>query len=112
MLSSTLVKCLRAVADTYHPSVLETAFPDHLFKSLVQLYLIRDSDTQLDVMLLWHRLVDHHGNKEKIPLTTYVTQSHTHTIHVTTSAWVLCLSYTILIIVLYTPLPPVCFCMF
>lgn len=72
MLATTLVKCLRAVADTYRPSVLETAFPGQLFASLIQLFLIRDSNTQLDVTLLWHRLVDHHGNKDRIPLDTYV----------------------------------------
>ncbi len=72
VLTTTLVKCLRAVADTYHPSVLETAFPGQLFASLIQLFLIREPSTQLDVTLLWHRLVDHHDNKDRIPLNTYV----------------------------------------
>ncbi len=26
---------------------------------------------QLEVKILWHQLVDHHGNKQKIPLNTY-----------------------------------------
>ena len=72
MLTTSLVKCLRAVADTCHASVLEPAFPGQLFASLVQLLLIREPSTQLDVALLWHRLVDHHANKDKIPLNTYV----------------------------------------
>ncbi len=72
MLTTSLVKCLRAVADTCHASVLETAFPGQLFASLVQLLLIREPSTQLDVALLWHRLVDHHANKDLIPLNTYV----------------------------------------
>ncbi len=69
MLTTSLVKCLRAVADTCHASVLETAFPGQLFASLVQLLLIREPITQA---LLWHRLVDHHANKDKIPLNTCV----------------------------------------
>ena len=69
---TSLVKCLKAVADTCHASVLETAFPGQLFASLVQLLLIREPSTQLDVALLWHRLVDHHANKDKIPLNTCV----------------------------------------
>ena len=72
MLTTSLVKCLRAVADTCHSLVLETAFPGQLFASLVQLLLIREPSTQLDVALLWHRLVDHHANKDKIPLNTCV----------------------------------------
>ena len=72
MLTTSLVKCLRAVADTCHASVLEMAFPGQLFASLVQLLLIREPSTQLDVALLWHRLVDHHANKDKIPLNTCV----------------------------------------
>ncbi len=56
MLTTSLVKCLRAVADTCHASVLETAFPGQ----------------QLDIALLWHCLVDHHANKDKIPLDTYM----------------------------------------
>ena len=72
MLTTSLVKCLWAVADTCHASVLETAFPGQLFASLDQLLLIREPSTQLDVALLWHRLVDHHANKDKIPLNTYV----------------------------------------
>ncbi|XP_064391400.1 uncharacterized protein LOC135339183 [Halichondria panicea] len=54
MLTTSLVKCLRVVADTCHASVLETAFPGQ----------------QLDIALLWHCLVDHHANKDKIPLDT------------------------------------------
>ena len=72
MLTTSLVKCLRAVADTCHASVLEPAFPGQLFASLVQLLLIREPNTQLDVALLWHRLVQYHANKDKIPLNTYV----------------------------------------
>ena len=45
LLSSSLVKCLRAVADTYHPAVLETTFPEALFTSLVQLLKIKDAST-------------------------------------------------------------------
>ena len=31
------MKCLRSIADTYHPEVLETTFPETLFSSLVEL---------------------------------------------------------------------------
>jgi len=70
VLSNSLVKCLRAVADTYHPSVLETTFPEALFTSLVQLLKIKDPNTQLDISILWHQLIDHNHNKEKIPFNT------------------------------------------
>jgi len=40
-LSAALVQCLKAVANTYHPAILETTFPESLFKSLVKLYDIR-----------------------------------------------------------------------
>ena len=42
ILSASLVRCLRAVADTYHPSILETTFPEALFSSLVQLLRIKE----------------------------------------------------------------------
>lgn len=86
-LATSLVQCLKAVADTYHPAILETTFPDTLFTSLVQLFTIKNSSmlvprhpntiiidciigVQLDVMVLWHQLIDHHSNREKIPLDT------------------------------------------
>lgn len=47
-LATSLVQCLKAVADTYHPAILETTFPDALFISLVQLFAIR-SWSKIDV---------------------------------------------------------------
>ena len=40
VLTASLVKCIRRVADTYHPEVLETTFPESLFGSLVNLLRI------------------------------------------------------------------------
>ena len=41
-LVSSLVKCLRTVADTYCPAVLETTFSDTLFPQLIQLFAIEE----------------------------------------------------------------------
>ena len=100
-LVATLVKSLRAVADSSKPSQLETALSETLLISLSHLMEIEESseelltsstfsssfplsfflslpfslspsisDVQLDVLLLWHTVVDHHGNKPKLPLNT------------------------------------------
>lgn len=42
-LASSLVQCLKAVADTYHPAILDPTFPDTLFTSLVELFTIENS---------------------------------------------------------------------
>lgn len=86
-LAASLVQCLKAVANTYHQAILETTFPDALFTSLVQLFVIKNpseivtkftscaqllhaTGVQLDVMVLWHQLIDHHSNRDKLPMDT------------------------------------------
>lgn len=41
-LAASLVQCLKAVANTYHQTILESTFPDALFTSLVQLFVIKN----------------------------------------------------------------------
>lgn len=69
-LVSLLIKCLCVVAESAKPSVLETVLPESLLVSLSQLLDIEREDIQLHVILLWHKMLDHHQNKSKIPLNT------------------------------------------
>lgn len=90
-LMASLVKCLKAVADSYNPAILDTTIPSTLFSSLVKLLAVKDpskdmayypslllctiilkffAGTQLEVTRLWHQLIDQHQNKGKIPLHT------------------------------------------
>lgn len=70
VLRVSLVKAMRSIAETYRHNVLETALPEALFASLVELLRVTQHETQLDVCLLWHQLIDHHNNKQNIPLHT------------------------------------------
>ncbi|KAL5482081.1 hypothetical protein EMCRGX_G022364 [Ephydatia muelleri] len=69
-LTGAILKCLRAVADTYRPSVLEMGYAEPLFLSLLKVLRFSDPGFQLDVAHIWHRLIDRHQNKGKIPFTT------------------------------------------
>ena len=74
---SLLVKCLCVVADSSHPTVLESTLPESLLSSLSQLLGIDRSDIQLNVMHLWHKMIDHKDNKRKIPFNTYALKNVT-----------------------------------
>ena len=39
---SSLVRCLKAVADSYNPAILDTTIPSNLFGSLVKLLAVKD----------------------------------------------------------------------
>ena len=41
-LMSSLVRCLKAVADSYNPAILDTTIPSNLFGSLVKLLAVKD----------------------------------------------------------------------
>ena len=41
-LISSLVRCLKAVADSYNPAILDTTIPSNLFGSLVKLLAVKD----------------------------------------------------------------------
>ena len=73
-LISLLVQCLCVVADSSHPTVLESTLPESLLVSLSQLFGIERADIQLNVMHLWHKMIDHNDNKTKVPFDTYVYQ--------------------------------------
>ncbi len=47
-LAASLVQCLKAVANTYHPAILETTFPDSLFTSLVQLFALQNQSVYIN----------------------------------------------------------------
>lgn len=74
---SLLVKCLCVVADSSHPTVLESTLPESLLSSLSQLLGIDRSDIQLNVMHLWHKMIDHNNNKRKVPFNTYALKNVT-----------------------------------
>ena len=40
-LMSSLVRCLKAVADSYNPAILDTTIPSNLFGSLVKLLAVK-----------------------------------------------------------------------
>ncbi len=40
---SSLVRCLKAVADSYNPAILDTTIPSNLFGSLVKLLAVKDA---------------------------------------------------------------------
>ena len=40
-LMASLVKCLKAVADSYNPAILDTTIPSNLFGALVKLLAVR-----------------------------------------------------------------------
>lgn len=48
-MASSLVQCLKAVADTYHPAILDPTFPDTLFTSLVQLFTIKNPSESVGI---------------------------------------------------------------
>ena len=50
--------------------MLDTSMSESLMISLSQLFDIEEPNIQHDIILLWHRLIDHHNNKLKIPLHT------------------------------------------
>ena len=39
---SSLVRCLKAVADSYNPAILDSTIPSNLFGSLVRLLAVKD----------------------------------------------------------------------
>ena len=48
-LMASLVKCLKAVADSYNPAILDTTIPSNLFGSLVKLLAVKDPGEILNV---------------------------------------------------------------
>ncbi|XP_003388363.1 PREDICTED: protein EFR3 homolog B-like [Amphimedon queenslandica] len=77
-LISLLVQCLCVVADSSHPTVLESTLPESLLVSLSQLFGIERADIQLNVMHLWHKMIDHNENKTKVPFDTKWTSIGEH----------------------------------
>ena len=69
-LVSLLIKCLLAVAGVAKPSMLDTSLSESLMTSLSLLLDITEPDIQLGVVMLWQKMIDHHGNKSKIQLNT------------------------------------------
>ena len=47
-LMASLVKCLKAVADSYNPAILDTTIPSNLFGSLVKLLGVKDAGKNLN----------------------------------------------------------------
>lgn len=54
---SSLVRCLKAVADSYNPAILDTTIPSNLFGSLVKLLAVKDAGKDLDLNLVNRKLV-------------------------------------------------------
>ena len=48
-LMASLVKCLKAVADSYNPAILDTTIPSNLFGALVKLLAVRHPGKYLHV---------------------------------------------------------------
>jgi hypothetical protein len=58
------------ISESDQPSSLETALPESLLISLSQLMELEKEDTQLDVIMLWQKMIDRHRNGDKIPYNT------------------------------------------